>query len=119
MTSDKKYPERANLRKFLFEKTISNYEEYLNEFINKPELDVGCVFPSEFGFSWYNFFWIRSSYVKNFLPQPIQQSNRYFWERYIGSENSKKDVKCYSPYLGHSKLSNKAQLYNWRKKLSI
>jgi hypothetical protein len=120
MTSDKKYPERANLRKFLFEKTISNYKEYITEFKNNKDLDIGCIFPSEFGFSWFNFFWVRSTYVNKHLPQPQPNSNRYYWERYIGSENStKKDVKCYSPLLGNGKLGNKSQLYQWKKRLSL
>jgi len=119
VTSDKKYPDRANLRRFLFTNTIGNYEEYLKEFNSNPKLDVGCVFPSEFGFSWFNFFWVRSSYVRDYLPEPQIQTNRYYWERYIGSENSKKDVNCYSPFLGNNKLGNKAQLYQWKKKLKI
>jgi hypothetical protein len=119
MTSQEKIKGVDGLRKFLHKNTISNFESYLTEFKNNPGLDVGCVFPSEFGFSWYNFFWIRSSYVKNYLPEPIPNKNRYTWERFIGSEYSKKDVKCFSPFLGHNKLGNKAQLYQLRKKILI
>jgi hypothetical protein len=119
MTSQVKTKGIDILRKFLFNNTISNYEIYLNEFINNPQLDVGCIFPSEFGFSWYNFFWVKSSYVKNYLPEPIPNKNRYVWERYIGSEYSKKDVNCFSPFLGHNKLKNKAQLYQLKKRIMI
>ncbi len=120
ITSAQKYPDRHNIRRFIFKNTVENYEEYVNEFNKNPDLDIGCIFPSEFGFSWYNFFWINSSYVKNYLPEPKPVQNRYFWERYIGSEHStKKNVVTYSPFLKENKLGNKAQLYQWRKKLSI
>lgn len=118
MTSEKKINGVKELRDFLTKNTILNYTTYLNEFNKTKDLDVGCIFPSEFGFSWYNFFWIRSSYVKEHLPEPKVNKNRYYWERYIGSEYStKKDVKCFSPFLGYKKLDNKAQLYQLRKKI--
>ena len=117
MTSQEKTKGVDSLRKFLFKNTINNFETYINEFKTHPNLDVGCVFPSEFGFSWYNFFWVRSSYVKNYLPEPEPQKNRYTWERFIGSEYSKKDVKCFSPFLGHKKFKNKQQFYNLKTKI--
>jgi len=119
MTSEKKIGGVKELRKFLFENTILNFENYINEFNNHQNLDVGCIFPSEYGFSWYNFFWVRGSYVKNNIPKPEPQKNRYVWERYIGSEYSKKNVNCFSPFLGHNKLGNKAQLYQLRKRIMV
>lgn len=120
MTSEKKINGVKELRNFITKNTILNYETYLNEFKKTKDLDVGCIFPSEFGFSWYNFFWVRSSYVKEHLSKPEVNKNRYYWERYIGSEYStKKDVKCFSPFLGYKKLGNKAQLYQIRKKVMI
>lgn len=117
MTSEKKVGGVKELRQFLTKNTILNYPTYITEFNNHKNLDVGCIFPSEYGFSWYNFFWVNSSYVRNYLPEPEINKNRYYWERYIGSEISNKDVKCYSPFLGHSKLGNKAQLYQLRKRI--
>jgi hypothetical protein len=118
MTSESKIAGVSELRKFLMENTVLNYKTYLNSFNENPDLDVACIFPSEFGFSWYNFFWINSEYVKKHLSIPEINKNRYYWERYIGSENStKKDIVCYSPFLGYKKLGNKAQLYQLRKKI--
>jgi hypothetical protein len=119
MTSEKKIGGVKELRKFLFENTILNFENYINEFNNHQNLDVGCIFPSEYGFSWYNFFWVRGSYVKNNIPKPEPQKNRYVWERYIGSEYSKKNVNCFSPFLGHNKLGNKAQLFQLKKRIMV
>jgi hypothetical protein len=117
MFSNVKYPERNILRGQLFKYTIENYEEYLNEFLKNKTLDIGGIFPSEFGFIWYNFFWIRSRYVKEHLTPPEPTSHRYYWERWIGKENStKKDILTYSPVLKFQKLGNKAQLYNVRNK---
>jgi len=118
MTSEKKHKGTIEIREFITKNTILNYNTYINEFKKTNDLDIGCIFPSEFGFSWYNFFWINSSYVKNNLPEPKIAKNRYYWERYIGTEYSnKKDVKCFSPFLGYNKLKNKAQLNQLRKKI--
>jgi hypothetical protein len=107
----------SDIRKILFKLTIQNYETYLNEFKKNPKLDIGMVFPSEHGFAWYNFFWIRSSYVKNFLPKPEYTSHRYYWEHWIGSEHSKKNPVTFSPFVGYTRFGNRAQFNNFRNKL--
>jgi hypothetical protein len=115
MTSEKKFPGNKDIRNQLFKYTIENYKEYLNEFSKNKDLDIGGVFPSEFGFIWYNFFWVRSKYVKEHLKIPEPTNHRYYWERWIGSEHStKKNILTYSPALKFQKLGNKAQLYKWR-----
>ena len=118
MTSGKKVDGNHELRRILFDYTINNYSSYLDNFKNNPNLDIGGIFPSEFGFVWYNFFWVRSKYVKEHLPKPEFTKHRYYWERWIGSEySSKKNILTYSPLLNFNKLGNKAQLY--QKKLQL
>lgn len=118
MTSQKKHPGNASIRQNLFKHTIDNYQIYLDHFKKNEDLDVGGIFISEFGFAWYNFFWINSKYVKNHLPKPEFTSHRYYWERWIGNEHStKKDIKTFSPILGYNKLQNRAQLNKWRGQL--
>lgn len=108
----------SSIRRIMFDTTIRNYDLYLEEFKKNKDLDLGMVFPSEYGFSWYNFFWAKSSYVKNHLPEPKYTSHRYYWERWIGSEySSKKDIKTFSPFLGYKKTGNKAQFANLRNKV--
>ena len=48
----------------LFNKTIRPYEKIIREFTNNKELDVSCILPNPDGFAYFNFFWVRSSYVK-------------------------------------------------------
>lgn len=107
-----------DIRKILFNATIKNYEVYLNEFQNNPELDSAMIFPSEHGFAWYNFFWIRSNYVRNYLPKPEFTKHRYYWEHWIGSEHSsKKQPVTFSPIIGYNKFANRAQFYAHRNKV--
>jgi hypothetical protein len=107
-----------DIRKILFNETISNFKVYLNEFKKNPKLDSAMIFPSEHGFAWYNFFWVRSSYVKKHLPEPKYTKHRYYWEHWIGSEHSsKKDPVTFSPFIGYKKFGNKAQFNVHRNKI--
>ena len=115
MTSGERDNGNHILRKMLTKNTIENFKTYLDEFEKNPNLDVGGVLPSEFGFVWYNFFWVKSNYVKNFckLPEPI--GHRYYWERWLGTEHStKNEIISFSPFLGYTKLKNRNDLVNKR-----
>ena len=57
-------------------------------------IDVAGIFPHIDGFIYYNFFWIRSSYIKNYCVKPEVSNNRYIWEFWIGNSYSKKKKKC-------------------------
>jgi hypothetical protein len=46
----------GNDRKYLFNNTIENYKEYINEFEKNKDIDVGCAFPHVNGFAYINFF---------------------------------------------------------------
>jgi len=88
-------------RERLFDVTIKNYEMYVNEFDKNKYLDVGCALPHSSGLSYFNFFWIRSSYMRKWVPKPIPGTDRYVWECWIGNSYSKKEkVVTYSPYYG-------------------
>jgi hypothetical protein len=92
-------------RNKLFEKTIKNYELYINEFKTNKDLDVACALPHSNGFAYYNFFWIRSVYVKKWVNDPVPSPNRYIWECWIGNSYSKKEnVVTYSPFLGYNTI---------------
>ena len=118
MTSQSKHPGNELIRKKLFQYTIENCDLYVQKFNEVSDLDIGGVFISEFKFVWYNFFWIRSTYVKNHLPKPEFTKHRYYWERWIGNEYSlKPEIKTFSPILGFDNLKNRAQLNQQRSKL--
>jgi len=66
-------------------------------FILKNNVNINKVglWPSDKGYMWLNFFYIRGSYIKN---PPIISDYRYYYEEYIASANNKfKDwTDCYS-----------------------
>lgn len=91
-------------RRKLFSKTISNYKDAIEAFENDKDIDVVCAILNHNGFAYYNFFWIRSSYVKKWLPEPVITDDRFVWEVFIGKNYSKKDkVITYSPFLKYQR----------------
>jgi len=100
-------------RKYLFNHTIENYNLYLQEFKRNKELEVAGIFPNVDGFCYFNFFWTRSSYVRNYCSRPEISENRYIWEVWIGIEFSrKKEVITFSPLVGYTKLKNSNEIWN-------
>jgi hypothetical protein len=104
MTSD-----QHEIRKKLFNNTIKNYEIYIDEFINNPSLEVAGMVPSNGGFVWYNFWWVRSSYVHNYCSKPENtpeyiKEGRYTWEAWLGNEysNKKEKIITYSPIMKYN-----------------
>ena len=104
-TGDKK------LRQKLFKHMIENHEDYIKEFNNNPKLDVASLCPDKKGFGWYNFFWVRASYIKNYWKNPIKyrslkKKDRYVWEKFCGCDYSTKpeeDIVVWSPATGYEK----------------
>jgi len=94
-----------SIRTTLFDYTIANYEEAIHEFQNNKETDIVCIFPSGYGFAYYNFFWARSSYIYNYCSKPENTKeylfyDRYTWELWLGNHYSnKKFIKTYSPVI--------------------
>jgi hypothetical protein len=100
-------------RKYLFNHTIENYNLYLQEFKRNKELEVAGIFPNIDGFCYFNFFWTRSSYVRNYCSRPEVSENRYIWEVWIGTEFSrKKTIITFSPLVGYTKLKNSNEIWN-------
>jgi hypothetical protein len=103
-----------NIRKNLFEITIANYQEYLNAFENDSNIDIAGYAPHVNGFIYFNFFWIRSSYIHKWCPLPIPNKDRFIWEIWFGEDYSNKkkqtqqSVCTWSPVLGYDKLENKS-----------
>lgn len=94
--------------------TLDNYEMYLDRFQEDKTLDVCGVIPSVYGFSYFNFFWVRSSYVRNFCSRPIpdngfMRDERFTWEMWLGYFNGysrKINIKTYSPLLNELAVSD-------------
>ena len=97
-----------NIRRILFENIISNYTTVLNAFENDKTIDVVCTIPGAKGFAYYNFFWVKSSYVYNYCSKPectkeYTKHDRLTWEYWLGYEYSSKPyVKTYSPLIKYN-----------------
>lgn len=59
--------------------------QYLSYF---PSIDKITVFTSSSGWSWYNFFWVRSSYVKN-CEYPLKTERRWYYEDWLARKKGK------------------------------
>lgn len=102
-----------DIRKYLFINTIQNYKLYVDEFKKNKNLEVAGVFPNKDGFCYFNFFWTRSSYVRNYCSRPEISENRYIWEVWIGNEFSrKKSIITFSPLIGYTQLQNSNEIWN-------
>jgi len=103
----------AHIRKLLFDSTINNYQKYVNEFKNNTNLDVAGSIPHKNGFIFFNFFWIRSSYVNQYVSKPMISSDRYIWEIWIGNDFSKKkDVITFSPYIKYDGVTTHKEVWD-------
>lgn len=91
--------QRNSDEKKLFEIVIKDWKNILPIFDNNQNINKVSVGCSEQGFCWYNFFWIRGSYLVNCNPPKIS-NDRYYYEHYIGIEyNIKNDLPysdCYN-----------------------
>jgi len=79
---------RNNHEMQILRNTIKYWKYTLNIFKNYPFIDKAGLFPDPSGIIWYNFFWIRGSFLKGICP-PIITNNRYYYEhRYIINKNN-------------------------------
>lgn len=105
------------IRRNLFEYTIQNYQEYLDAFEKDPELDISGYLPHKNGFVYFNFFWVRASYIINWTEMPSKydkSDDRFIWEIFYGNDYSYKSiVKTWSPLLGYDQIDNKED-ETWR-----
>jgi len=92
-------------RKTLFEYTIANYTDAIEEFQQNEDTDIVCLIPSGYGFAYYNFFWARSSFINKYCSKPENTNQyllyeKYSWELWLGNHYSnKKCIKTYSPFI--------------------
>ena len=101
------------IRKLLFKYTIANYKDYINEMQINKNIDVAGIFPHIDGFIYYNFFWIRSSYIKKYCVKPEISNDRYIWEIWIGnSYNKKQNNVTYSIKYGYNKNKSNNEAIN-------
>jgi hypothetical protein len=93
-------------RQHMFNNTIANYRVYLEEFEKNKDLEVGCALPHIDGFAYYNFFWCRANYIRQYCPCPQISQDRYIWEIWLGKAycSKKSPVITFSPYFHYNTL---------------
>lgn len=57
-------------------------------------VEKACLFPSEKGWCWQNFFWVRASYLAELTI--IESDQRHYYEFVIGSEANDGWKQCYA-----------------------
>ena len=105
-------------RKTLFKYTIENYQTYLDKFSDDQTIDVAGAIPHINGFIFFNFFWVRSSYIRNYCNRPEISDNRYIWEVWVGTEFSrKKKVITYSPLIKSNQVTHHHEVWAMHDKM--
>jgi hypothetical protein len=100
--------ERNYIEKTILRNTIFEHDKIISIFLKNKEIDKIGLLPSEQGFFWYNFFWVRASYIK--YP-PVISNDRFTYEYYIA--NAGANVK------GYSLISNKIDVFSQEQAVSI
>ncbi len=99
---------QSRARELLSKYTVSNYRLHIEAMRADKSIDVSCLIPSRYGFAYFNFFWVRSSYIRNYLTRPqctkeYMKNGRFTWEMWLGNFNDysrKPVIRTFSPILG-------------------
>ena len=71
---------------------LNNYLKAINIFKTDPTISKVGMFPAP-GYMWYNFFYVRGTYLLNSNPPKIS-SRRFYYEEYLLREYKLKDKPC-------------------------
>ena len=93
--------------------TCSYFEKCIKIFKEKQSVNKIGLFPANHiddndgkvgGWIWFNFWWARSSYIRN-LEEPIITDDRYYYEGWLSKIITDDDplIDCYSLYPGEPK----------------
>lgn len=67
----------------IFRGVIENWYSNLDRFLRFESIDKLGLATSEKGFVWYNFWWVRGSFVKQ-LEYPVISPRRHYYEDWLG-----------------------------------
>jgi hypothetical protein len=73
--------------------TLHYHQKAMEIFKNIVNINKVGLWPSDKGFIWVNFFYIRGGYLKK---PPIITQDRWWYEEYIGSHGNSNYFDCYS-----------------------
>jgi hypothetical protein len=90
---------RNKVEEYLTNNLLNNYKKIINIFEENENITKVASFPSTKGFAWFNFFYVRGSYLKK-CKEPIISNDRFYYESYLGDEYINDDKgESYSLYL--------------------
>lgn len=69
----------------------------LDPLTTNPSLTRAGLFPSRFGWCWYNFFWIKAGYMAGLTVQ--ESEDRYHFEALIGAARDKEGYRAILPLI--------------------
>lgn len=117
MSYKNKYPlaiwNRRSLRELaLTYYTFKDWRRTARLFKEKPKLCKAGPFPNDTegkshgSFMWFNFFWVRASYVKE-LVEPPRRDDRFYYEAWLtmrrDGQREHCAEKCWSTYAGYAR----------------
>ena len=89
MVYNNKSNERTKFEKTTLRATLYYYEKAIDTFKNIVNINKIGLWPSEKGFIWVNFFYIRGGYLKR---GPVITDDRWSYEEYIGTIGNDKTI---------------------------
>lgn len=81
----------THIRKILEKTLLIDYENILNKFKLNLSINKIGLYKSLNGFLWFNFFYVRNSYLA-YHKEPIISSNRYYYEEYIKGKGNEDTI---------------------------
>lgn len=73
---------RDLLERLIFQEVIEAWKQCLEIFATRSDINKIGHAASEQGYVWWNFWWVRGSYLRECV-EPIINSNRYYYEEWL------------------------------------
>jgi hypothetical protein len=99
--SHKTTTEYRSFENIFFTRTLLwNWGDKYNIFSNDPDINYMGMFPAMQHLVWFNFFWVRGTYIKK-CEKPLEHPpTRYYYESWLSSGRSATDKHGYCLYKG-------------------
>lgn len=82
-------PDERNYHEQILTRTTINPWLNVVEIFNRiPTIKLMGMFPSIQKWIWFNFFWVRGSYIINNCEEPIISENRYYYESWLNKKHN-------------------------------
>jgi len=88
--------ERIPINRLLTDTVIKPWKDIVNRFERDPAVNKAGYATSHDGFLWYNFWWVRASYVVG-CERPILTGRRHYYEDWLAKLKDGSDVRAQEP----------------------